>query len=199
MESKFVNSIEGEYVILKKVMLEDAEDIYKWRSGESGRFMRHPTNYTIDLQKDWIKKRESSEVNYIIYKKESLTKVGMIGIYDLNYNDLVANVGRLLLSEEYLKKSNPYGLESLLLTYSFVFNSINFRKICGDILGSNLRMFKLQIFLGMQQEGFLKRHVIINGMYEDLFIMSLFKEDFINYKNKINFLLKSFKIKLNND
>ena len=192
MQNRFDNLIEGEFIILKKVEIEDASDIYNWRTSESGKFLRHPLNYCIESQIEWIRNRETSEINYIIHSKKSMNKVGMIGIYDVNFSDKVANVGRLLLSELYLKKSNPYGIESLLLTYDYVFNKMNFRKICGDILGLNIEMFNLQKFLGMQQEGYLKQHVIIKNKCEDLFIMSIFKEDFINYKNKISLLLRSF-------
>lgn len=194
MDCKFENVIEGEFVTLRKVVLEDAPDIYRWRTSESGRYMRHVPNYSLASQIEWIRNRTASELNYIIYTKDdSETKVGMIAIYDVNSIDLVANVGRLLLSEEYLKKSTPYGLESLLLTYSFVFDRMNFRKICGDILALNTEMFNMQKFLGMTQEGYLTQHVLIDDKYQDLFIMSLFKENFKSYRKKINFFLRSFK------
>ena len=106
----------------------------------------------------------------------------------------VANVGRLLLSAEFLGKSNPYGLEALLLVYDYVLNKMEFRKITGDILASNEAMFKLQKFLGMKQEGYFEKHLIINNKLEDLYIMSIFREQFnLVYKAKIQFLLKSFK------
>ena len=193
MAYKFDTIIEGEFVTLKKVELNDAPDIYKWRSGESGKFMRHPTNYSLESQREWIKNSSEAEITYIIYQNISFTKIGMVGIYDVNNNDLVCNVGRLLLDETYLTKSTPFGLETLLLAYEYVFDKMQFRKICGDILATNTEMFKLQKFLGMQQEGYLKNHVIIKDKCHDLYIMSLFKEDFNNYKNKINFLLRSFR------
>lgn len=193
MDYNFDNVIEGEFITLRKVVLNDAPDIYRWRSSRSGKFLRHVPDYSLESQVEWIKNRNNSEINYIIYKKNTNLKVGMIAIYDVNKDDLVADVGRLLLSEEYLKQSTPYGLESLLLTYDYVFNVMNFRKISGIISGSNLEMFKMQKFLGMQQEGFLKQHVIINDSFEDLFMMSLFKDEFVSYQKKIYFLLRCFK------
>ena len=193
MDYKFENIIEGEFITLRKVVLDDAPDIYRWRSSKSGKFLRKVANYSLEFQIEWIKNRSNLEINYINYKKDTNIKVGMIGIYDVNNYDLVADVGRLLLSEEYLKQSTPYGLESLLLTYDYVFNKMNFRKISGTITSSNHEMFKMQKFLGMQQEGYLKQHVMINGKCEDMYLMSLFSEDFPNYKKKINFLLNSFR------
>jgi RimJ/RimL family protein N-acetyltransferase len=193
MEFKFDTILEGRFITLKEVVVEDAPDIYNWRTSKSGQFLKHPDNYDLNSQIEWINNRKNSEINYIIYKKDSTKKVGMIGIYNVNFHDEVSDVGRLLLSEEYLTKSNPYGLEALLLAYNYVFNKMNFKKITGVILGLNQDMFKMQKFLGMQQEGYLKQHVLIQNKREDLFIMSLFTEDFSNYKNKINLLLRGFK------
>jgi hypothetical protein len=55
-------------------------------------------------------------------------------------------------------------------------------------------MVKMQLFLGMEQEGYLKKHTFINDNFEDLHVLSICKDQFNNsYKKKINFLLKSFK------
>mgnify|MGYP001152023172 CR=1 FL=1 len=106
----------------------------------------------------------------------------------------MANVGRLVVDEQYLAKSNPYGLEALLLAYDYVLNQMNFRKITGDLLATNAAMFKLQTYLGMKQEGYLQKHVLINGNFVDLHIMSIFKNDFNNsFKKKVLFLLKGFR------
>jgi RimJ/RimL family protein N-acetyltransferase len=70
---------------------------------------------------------------------------------------------------------------------------MNFRKITGIIAASNISMVKLQLFLGMKQEGYLDKHTLINGNFDDLYILSIFKDQFNNnYIKKINFLLKSF-------
>ena len=194
MEIKFDTTITGEFIILRKAELSDAQDIFTWRSGHSGRFFRHPEGYNVSMQEAWIKSRSEKEINYIIQDKKTLEKVGMISIYEVNTDDKVAEVGRLLLSDTYLTKSNPYGLEALLLGYNYVFNVMNFRKITGIIAAVITTMVKLQLFLGMKQEGYLEKHTLINGNFEDLHILSIFKDQFNNtYTKKINFLLKSFK------
>jgi RimJ/RimL family protein N-acetyltransferase len=194
MEIKFDNIISGEFITLRKVEFSDAQDIFTWRSGHSGRYLHHPEGYSVNMQEAWIKSRTEQEINYIILDKKTLEKVGMISIYEVNNDDRVAEVGRLLLSDTYLTKSRPYGLEALLLGYNYVFNVMNFRKITGIIAAVNVTMVKLQLFLGMKQEGYLEKHTLINGSFEDLHILSLFKDQFNStYTKKINFLLKSFK------
>jgi RimJ/RimL family protein N-acetyltransferase len=193
MEIDFKTIIIGDFIILRKVEIGDAQDIFTWRSGYSGRFLRHPEGYSVAMQEEWIKSRNDKEINYIIQNKKTLESVGMISIYEVNTYDLVAEVGRLLLSDKYLTKSNPFGLEALLLSYNYVFNVMNFRKITGIIAAINTTMVKLQLFLGMKQEGYLEKHTFINENFEDLHILSVFNNQFNNtYSKKINFLLKSF-------
>lgn len=194
MEPMFEDRLTGKYVILRKIEMADAEDIYKWRRGSGGVFLRQPENYSVKMQQDWILGRSNKEINYIITDRITNEKLGTIGIYEVNIEDKVANIGRLIIKDEYLTKSHPYGLESLLLTYDYLFNTMQFRKMTGDILATNKAMYKLQLFLGMKQEGYLEKHVVINGKEEDLYIMSIFKDQFENsYKKKIGFLLKGFK------
>lgn len=194
MATKFENTITGHHIILRKVEVKDAHDIFNWRSGHSGRFLRHPEGYSVAMQEAWIKSRSDKEINYIIQDKKTLESVGMISIYNVEEFDKVAEVGRLLLSDYYLTRSNPYGLEALLLGYDYVFNVMNFRKITGIIGAPNIAMVKLQLFLGMKQEGYFEKHTLIGNNFEDLYIFSIFKDQFNSgYKKKVAFLLKSFK------
>ncbi|MBL0234366.1 MAG: GNAT family N-acetyltransferase [Chitinophagaceae bacterium] len=196
MDNLFSPEIWGQYVKLRKIVVQDAEQVFKWRSGPSGKYLRNFSGYSVESQKEWISLRKDNEINYIITDSKTGVNVGTIGIYDVSIDDRVANVGRLLLDEVWLAKSNPYGLEAMLLCYDFVFNKMEYRKITGDILGSNESMIKLQKYLGMIEEGVLKQHLFLNGKFEDLHIMSLFSSDFEKaYKKRIQFLLKSFNSK----
>ena len=93
MAGKFEDILEGKFVTLRKTTVDDAADIYKWRSGAVGIFMRQPENYSLEAQQKWILSRGNNEINYIICDKFSGEKVGTIGIYDINETDKVANVG----------------------------------------------------------------------------------------------------------
>jgi RimJ/RimL family protein N-acetyltransferase len=66
-------------------------------------------------------------------------------------------------------------------------------KISGTILGRNKKVFDLQKYLGMIQEGYLKNHVLLNGNLEDLYVMSLFRDDFYKYAERINIILNKFR------
>lgn len=192
MKHEFDQVIRGEFITLKKVTINDAPYIFRWRSSSAGQYLNRPKNYSLEAQINWIESCKDTEINYIILNKDG-KRVGMIGIYDVDWVNGVSNCGRLILDEQYVHQHTPYGIEALLLGYDYVFNKMGMRKISGTILGLNTSMIGLQRYLGMTDEGLWKRHVLINGNYEDLCVMSLFRDDFGGYKQNINNILDKFR------
>jgi RimJ/RimL family protein N-acetyltransferase len=193
MDLNKYQKLEGDFIVLRKVTVDDAEKIYTWRTSESGAFLNQPEGYSVEMQQQWIKTRGANEINYIIESKSTQQSVGMIAIVDIDEQNKKAEVGRLLLDEKFLNASTPYGLEALKITYGIVLNDWQFNKIYGNILSLNQGMIKLQKFLGMHEEGVLQKHVLHNGNYADLHLFGIFRDRLnTNYLPRIQFLLKSF-------
>ena len=194
MDLRSFQIIKGRFITLKMVREDDAQDIYNWRTSASGTYLNQPENYSVQSQKEWIKSRRGSEINFIIYSNEEVPqKKGMIAIVDIDEQNKKAEVGRLLLDAKYLNESNPYGLEALKLTYDLVLNGWGFNKIYGTILAANAGMIKLQKFLGMEQEGILKSHLFLLNEFMDVHLFCVFTPALNKtYLPRINFLLKSF-------
>ena len=187
--------IEGQFIRLKAISEDDALEVYRWRTSESGMYLNQPSGYDVESQRQWIKNKahSESEINFIIYSKESNEKVGMISILDIDNKNKRAEVGRLLLDVKYLNVSNPFGLEALKITYDIVLNKWGLNKIYGSISSANENMIKLQRYLGMEEEGVLRNHLLYNGNLVDLHLFSLFAAQINSkYLPRINFLLKSF-------
>ena len=192
-EHIFPSSIKGEFIFLDQIVEDDAPYIYHWRTSESGRYLNEPKGYSIKMQEEWIINRPSTEMNWLILHNKSLSPLGMVSIYDVNWRDGVTNVGRLILDQRYIHKSTPFGLEALKLTYKYAFEDMGMRKISGTICGANEKVVSLQAYLGMTCEGHLKKHALINGEYQNLKIFSLFKEDSARYFAEIDKKLQKFR------
>ncbi|MEP6951057.1 MAG: GNAT family protein [Ginsengibacter sp.] len=194
MDLNKYNLIEGKFIDLRVTNEDDAEDIYRWRTSDSGNFLNQPENYSIEFQKAWMKSRSQKEINYIILSKGFLPeKVGMIAIVDIDQQNRKAEVGRLLLDAKYLNVSTPFGLEALKLTYNLVLNEWKFNKIYGSILAQHTKLIKLQMYLGMEEEGILHKHLFLHNQYLDLHLFAIFTDTLNSrYLPRINLLLRSF-------
>jgi RimJ/RimL family protein N-acetyltransferase len=194
MELKAYKVLKGEFVELHEIILADAEIIYDWRTGTSGNFLNQPEGYSLENQKKWMQTRPANEINYTIVSKWSGEKVGMIAIVSISEQDQNAEVGRLLLAPEYLKSSNPYGLEALKICYNLILNEWGFKKIYGTILSENKQMLKMQKYLGMIEEGVQRQQKIIHGKICDLHFLAIFREELNkSYLPRVSILLKAFK------
>jgi len=189
----FKDIIGGKFIYLKRITEDDAPDVFKWRSSKSGELLHQPDGYSVEMQRSWINSRPDSEINYIIYDTLFNVKVGMISICEVNHMDKIAECGRLILDYKYIEQGSPYGLEALVLCYGYIFDVMGFRKTTGTINARNDNVISLQSYLGMTQEGRLKKHTLTQGKHEDLLIFSMFSEDFPYYKSQVNKLLQKYK------
>ena len=186
--------IEGDYIVLREITLDDAEIIYNWRTGPSGEFMNQLDDYNLQMQINWMNTRPNNEINYIIIDQFNNEKVGMVSIVGISERDKNAEIGRLLLAPEFLNRSNPFGLEALKICSNEILKKWRFNKIYGSVISASLPMLKLQKYLGMVEEGFLKDQKSIRGKMYDLHLVALFSEAFeLKYIPRINMLLKAFK------
>ena len=193
MEFKKSSIIEGEFIFLREIIIEDAETIFSWRTGPSGQFMNQPDGYDMEMQINWMNSRPETEINYMIINKKNNEKVGMVAMVGISEQDKNAEIGRLLLAPEFLKKSNPFGLEALKICSIEILNVWGFHKIYGNVLSENIPMLKLQKYLGMIEEGLLKNQKSIRGIMYDLHLVALFPDALKQkYIPRINLLLKAF-------
>ncbi len=194
MDLSTYRTLTGDFVELKEITSADAELIYNWRIDVSGQLMNQPTGYSLEMQKKWMETRPSNEINYMIVSRASGQKVGMIAIVAISEQDKNAEVGRLLLAPQFLKVSNPYGLEALKLSYNLVLNGWGFNKVYGNVLSGNKPMLRMQKYLGMAEEGILRQQKILHGEIYDLHLVAIFTKEFNkSYLPKLAILLRAFK------
>lgn len=89
------------------------------------------------------------------------------------------------------EKKSPKGT-GLLLGYTslnYIFFTLNMRKVCGEVLESNLISRNFHEKLGFKLDGILREHVKRNNSYEDVYIYSIFhdewKECAVNIKKEL--------------
>ena len=64
------------------------------------------------------------------------------------------------------------------LMYELVFDQMKFKRVHGTIVADNGLMMKWQKFLGMKEEGRLRRHYFIGGQFRDAICMGMLEEEY---------------------
>ena len=135
--------IEGKYVNLREVQIEDAAFILKLRTEGKGVCFLHKTDPDINKQIQYLKRYKTldNEWYFIVEDKKTHKPLGCISAYEIDENS--ARTGRWVMSPE---STIQQSLESDLLIKLFVYYTLEKDYVKSDTRHSNrniLNFFKL--------------------------------------------------------
>ena len=126
----------GYGVRLRPVTIEDAEFILELRNMPHVKGKMGDLNITVEQERNWLSKNIIDPCDYFfIVESLSSIKLGTIGVYDINFETLTAESGRIVIIPESLAV-----LPACILLNDFCFQLLNIKKLIGCILVQNSKM-----------------------------------------------------------
>jgi RimJ/RimL family protein N-acetyltransferase len=168
--------LEGAFINLRVLRVDDAEITFRWRQSEAARLLNRGAA-TVAQQKFWIASRPATERNFIIEKKSG-EPLGMLSLSDIDTENSRAEPGRFLIGEAEQARGLPAAAEAMLLLYQFAFDHCALHRLFGTVASDNTRMIKWQLFMGMMEEGRLRNHYFINGRFQDAVVFGLLESEY---------------------
>jgi len=169
-------TLSGQFVNLRPLTVADADLTFRWRHSQRTKFL-HEGPSSVSQQEAWIAARPASEYNFIIEMKDG-RPVGMLSVIDIDRLNRHAEPSRFLIGEEDAVKGTPAAVEAMKLLYQFIFDQLDMVRVCGTVAVDNILMIKWQKYLGMKEEGRLRRHCFINGHFQDNVLLGLLVEEY---------------------
>ncbi len=180
--------LKGKIIILRPLKIEDLEKTNEWRNNiellKLTQGVRFPK--TLEMDKEWFDNVLNDKSNRNIYfgidAIETNEFVGIIHLNNIDYISGTATWGFIIGDKKNQGKGISNEAPRLLLNYAF--NVLNLRKVFGYIISYNKAAFFMHLAIGdVKHEGTLKQHIFFDGLYHDVLIFSIFREDFL--KNEI--------------
>ena len=168
--------LRGEFVALRPLAVDDAAITFAWRQSQRAKLLNKGAE-TVEQQARWIASRPASEYNFVIELKDG-RPIGMLSLSGIDPVNRHAEPGRFLIGEEKAARGIPAAVEAMKLLYEFTFDQLGMVRIWGTIAGDNSLMIKWQKYLGMKEEGRLRRHYFIDGHFQDALVMGLLAEEY---------------------
>ena len=168
--------LRGQHVTLRPLRVDDAELTLAWRQGDRTTFLNRGAE-TVFEQRAWIESRPDNELNFVIELRSGLP-VGMISLIDIDMVHLRAEPARFLIGEPEAVRGVPVAVESMKLLYQLAFDNLKLQRIHGMVASDNVLMIKWQKFLGMQEEGRLRRHYLLGGAFQDAIYLGLLEDEY---------------------
>ena len=172
----YSETLNGRFVDLRPLAVADAELTLQWRQGARAKLLNLGAS-TVAEQADWIGSRPTSEYNFIIALKDG-RPVGMLSLIGVNPANRHAETARFLIGDEEAVKGVPAAVEAMKLLYEFAFDRLELIRLFGSIASGNPLMVKWQKYLGMKEEGRMRRHYYLDGQFQDAIILGLLVEEY---------------------
>ena len=169
-------TIQGEFVDLRPLVPDDAMLTLRWRQAERAANLNSGAR-SVEQQAAWIGGRPESEYNFVICLKDG-RDVGMVSLVGINAVSRHAEPGRFLIGEAEAVRGIPAAVEAMKLLYELAFDQLGLQRVFGTVVSDNPLMLKWQKFLGMKEEGCMRRHYFINGHFQDAILVGMLEEEY---------------------
>ncbi len=169
-------TIDGDFVRLRPLEVDDAELTLAWRLGPRS-YLLHGGAQTVDEQRAWILGRSALELNYVIEMRSGVA-IGMLSLIDISLVHRRAEAARFLIGDEEAARGIPAAVEAMKLLYFVAFQRLELLRVYGTVAEDNRLMLRWQLYLGMQEEGRLRRHVFLNGRFQDLICLGILASEY---------------------
>lgn len=172
-----MTSLTGEFVALRPLTSDDAQLTLAWRQSRRARFLNTGAQ-TVSEQEAWIAHRPDSERNFIIELADG-RPVGMLSLIDIDLVNRRAETSRFLIGDEDAVRGVPAAVEAMKLLYEYAFGELGLIRLYGTVADGNRRMVQWQKYLGMQEEGRLRRHYLLDGEWHDAVCLGLLEHEYL--------------------
>lgn len=169
-------TLTGSFVNLRPITPEDAALTLQWRQSDRTRYLNQGAS-TVEQQRQWILSRPASEYNFIIERKDG-RPLGMVSLTQIDKVNRRAEPGRFLIGDEEAARGVPAAVEAMKLVYELAFTTLGLARVYGTVAEHNLLMIKWQKYLGMKEEGRLRRHLFLDGGFQDALCMGMLAEEY---------------------
>ena len=176
--------IEGETIDLVAGNSKWAKLHCKWNNAPNVRhYARNLWPITLEEVKKWfdppVEGRTRDFVVFTIYHKAEKRPVGTIGFGRIRWVDRLALISGVIGEVDLWGRGIMVEAAKLLIEYGF--NELNFHKINAELLSSDKRSLRVAEKLGFEIEAIFKEQVYIDGQYQDIEKLSLFKRDWLKF------------------
>lgn len=143
------NYVQGKYVCIRDVELDDAEFILSLRCDKTKAKYLHKTEYNILKQQEYIKNYQTKKDEwYFIIERRNSQKIGTCRIYDLKKDSFC--IGSWLM----INGCSPLEvMEGEYLSKMFAFNKTGFTKFHFDVRKENKKVIHYHKMMGAKQVG----------------------------------------------
>lgn len=183
--------------LLERARLEDMnsshlEMVLNWRNQEHIRsVMFHDQIISLEEHRKWFDRVKEDQRTIVKIFYLDNVPLGVVNFTNIDFKNGKCSWGF------YVGDQNaPKGSGTLMgyLALNFIFEELNIRKLCAEIIRFNERSIRYHQRLGFRKEGVLREHILKNNQYADVILMALFNKEWKEQKSKIQHMIEGMRV-----
>ena len=186
---KFINILNLDTSIVEKIR--------QWRNSEDVRKYMYSSHYiSKDEHAKWfesLKLKDTKRKVWVIFYED--IPVGVINLINIDYENKSTDWGFYIGETVY--RGLGIGSISLYRLMEYVFDKMDFHKMYTSVLENNPDALNLYKKFGFKEEGRLRKHILKDEKYIDVFLIGILKEEWEDIKNSlpiVNRIKESYEI-----
>jgi ribosomal-protein-alanine N-acetyltransferase len=175
-------TIETERLVLRKMTLADAANVFEYFSDELVTRYFGIENFTkLEEAEEIIKAfnngyEKKAAIRWGIALSETNEIIGSIGFHNINRTNSRVEVGYEITRKEWNK---GYATEALLAAIAFMFETVGVNRIGATVRPENIPSQQMLKKIGFYQEGVLEDYQFTRGKFHHLIMFSLLQRKFL--------------------
>ena len=162
------NILEGPKILLRPMVVSDAEMVVKWRNDENIlKWMFKKNKISVEDHIKWFNAKTKRH-DYIVLDKKKLKPIGTVNYVLNSKNKFEAEAGKLIGEKDYWGKG--YAKEAFKIWINFGFINLSLKRIIVKTNVKNSKNIGLNLSLGF------KKVKIINENENEILLMSIMKK-----------------------
>ena len=162
----------------------DLEMIMKWRMmPEITKYMNTDPQLTLAGQKRWYDNICQSKQDFYWVVEVDGVASGIASLVNLDETAKRIHTGVYIAEKK--KRSLQLTMELQWNLYEYAFEVLHMEKVCEEIFSENKAVIRILDMCGSKKEGVLRNHVLKNGIYHDVVVRGILKQEWNCLKENI--------------
>ncbi len=185
MDKEKYYELEGDRLLLRKLRIDDLQDIYEYGSdGEVSKYVLWNQYKSIEDAKSFIKSvlnnyEKGNNNIWAIENKENNKMIGTIDFIGFNEKHKRSDLG-YVLNKEYW--NNGLMTEAISLVIQHAFEVLGLNKVSASAIDFNIGSYKAMEKVGMLKEGITRQHFLVDNIFYDIVNYSILRSDYLKSK-----------------
>lgn len=174
-------SLEGYGIRLRPVTFDDSEFIVTLRNMPHAVGKIGDSATTIDAQKKWLQGYMERQGDYYFIIESRLSiKLGTISVYNINFDDLIAEIGRTVVIP-----GSFAVIPASILLIDFCFHQLKMETLVGCVVSTNKEVIRFNQQLGYIITKIVPQELSIGGCYVDMVHIQLTLKRWLEHREQL--------------